>query len=162
MANEVKKEDSIEDKIANAIGKALPAAVEAMIRVQSEGAAQAKAKAIADATALIAARPVEGNCPDCRQVRRACKGQHRQAILFPKSGRFVKSFEGLCLNGIWYRSNNRGHRVLVPAEWDAENMLANWESQEEQLRSGRESFHNAGELGGKNSRVNPPAQVDLG
>lgn len=157
MSNDPKKPavDPIAEAVERAMKAALPAAVEAVVRTQAEISKQEKQSALDAANDVLKKNGIPGQkCGECRQKRKACKGQHRMAVIYPSNPRYAKSFDGLQLNGVVYRSNRRGHAIPVPADWDAEHMLAKWEFEEDQLRTGREGFHNSGEIGLKQSRVN--------
>ena len=153
MADKNDKND-IESKIAEGIAKALPAAVEALARVQQEYAKQAKDDAVKAAKDALPKFVAGELCPECRQQRRACKGEHRYVAVYPHNQRYAKHWDGVGINGVWYRSQNRWHKIAVPADCDIENKIAVWEHEEDQLRTGRESMHDSGEIGMKSSRVN--------
>lgn len=103
-------------------------------------------------------------CPECKQLQKACKGEHAQIVVYPaKYPEFGKWFRGVGINGVWYRSDNAGQLVLVPkaAEGDIMRMVAEYEENERHTRMGGRDGSGgvAGTISpsGADVRVNPTA-----
>ncbi len=96
-------------------------------------------------------------CADCGQVRAACKGKHRKAIIYPKNEDRARFFQGVRINGITYQSQNAGQEVLVPEDSNVEYMVQQWERQEDVLITGRKANHNSGQIGAGGTQGFTPA-----
>ncbi len=97
----------------------------------------------------IAAKVVQDQqCNDCGQVRKACRGKHRKAVVFPRNPMRERWFQGVFINGICYRSDFAGQPITVPADCNIEYMMDKWEENEEALITGRVKQHNSGVIGG--------------
>jgi hypothetical protein len=95
-------------------------------------------------------------CHECRQLAKSCRGKHRQAIIFPRNEAVQDFFPGLRLNGVLYDSGPDMIPVTIPAEWDAENMMAAWVAAEIINIKGRKKNRNSGvAVPGKGITVNP-------
>lgn len=129
---EVKKEEPLSDmeKIAVAVKMALSG----MQQPQAQPAKRDDGKN----------HSVGQRCPECSQpgyvnakegLFFACRGKHTRMVVFP--AKYTEWFQGVCLNGIWYRSNGHGHLLTVPAENEIGKFLENWDNQEEEYRNGK-------------------------
>lgn len=97
-------------------------------------------------TAKPAARPRVDDiprCPDCGQHETACKGKHRQAVVWPNDRHYEKFFQGVRINGVTYISNGANHRITVPAESDVEYMAHMWTENEKEIAQGRVAEHSS-------------------
>ena len=127
----------------------------AMASAQALGnALKPQARSEADIKASIEAKL---QCRDCGQSRAACKGKHKQVVIYPRNEEFGRFFKGIRINGILYRSANGGQPVTVPKNSDVEHMLAAWERQENILITGRKASHNSGSIGKAGSNGFIPA-----
>lgn len=122
-----------------------------LVTMSSMAAAQAMAQQLKPQVPtdeqLLAKVEAGSQCRDCGQVRRACKGKHRQVVVFPRNEDRARFFQGIIINGITYKSEHGGQPVIVPADADIEHMLATWEKQEDILITGRKAQHNSGSIG---------------
>lgn len=113
------------------------------------------------AMAAIAAKPVSATpqtvaqCGECKQKVNACKGKHRETVVFPFNAKWGRWFQGVYINGIRYLSNGPHEKVTVPHDSDVEYMIAMWEANEEEMKTGRERQHFTGSIGPGGSQTNP-------
>lgn len=96
-------------------------------------------------------------CPDCGQLKIACKGKHAMLLVWPQNERYAEHFDGVYLNGVRYKSPDANTRIAVPAENSILNSVRCWEESENDLRMGRKKTHRTGNLSPieGNTRVNP-------
>lgn len=76
-------------------------------------------------------------CPECRQELRACGEKHRSIVILPANHHWKDDFQGVGLNGVWYKSSSYEHKVTIPEVFDAENHIAKWETEEFNARYGK-------------------------
>lgn len=84
-----------------------------------------------------------GQCSECGQPQYvteaglgyACEGSHSQMVVWPQEDKY---WPGICLNGVWYKSNGPGHLVTVPKNNNFQQHLELWDRQEREYRTGRE------------------------
>lgn len=117
----------------------IPASLAAAARVQIEQAALGRL-AQDNARALSQER-----CGTCKQLKRGCENDHDLIVVFPV-GQFlpheaVKSFPGITVNGVTYKSRNSRHRVFVPKKNDIATAVNDWVRSESELRFGRAKAH---------------------
>lgn len=96
--------------------------------------------------AAVASGP---RCPECKQLQKACGGEHESIVVYPvKYPEFGQWFRGVGINGIWYRSDNAGQLVTVPkvAVGDILQTVINYEENERETRMGRSGGHNFGNV----------------
>ncbi len=79
-------------------------------------------------------------CPDCKQpvftlTGPACKGKHRKAVVFPRFS--PEFFNGVGINGVWYKSNSYGHAITIPEDSNIEDELRRWDDNEESMKTQR-------------------------
>lgn len=66
-------------------------------------------------------------CGTCRQKQTACKGTHRQVVVYPQRyPEFGNDFPGVTINGVKYRSSSPDEFISVP-EVAAESILCDVE-----------------------------------
>jgi hypothetical protein len=113
-----------------ALAEALPAAVQIAMQVANTPRATPQ-----EAVAAVET----GRCQDCNQPiirgKYACNKEHRTACIFPEES--PEYFPGLGLNGHWYKSNGFGHYVMIPKDFNAEEMLRRWDLSEKEARTGK-------------------------
>jgi len=136
------------DKLGATIKKVLEEVLPAIAAMQ--GAQQAK---------MFPAKPLPasagGHCHQCKQYKVACKGKHRQAVVFPRNPNYANDFPGVKLNGRVYRSNSYGHQVTVPHDCNIEYMVAEWERNEDELKLGKQKQHHSGRISPTGASINP-------
>lgn len=137
----------------------------------AKSAAEEMREAIADGIAMGIAVAAKGNtpaptqtraqarqkktCGECKQDLRGCEGKHRLMVVYPKkNGRY---FQGVIINGVRYLSNNKNHKICVPANADISNFISNWEDSEEAMKESKSREHNSGELSGSGRTSFNPA-----
>jgi hypothetical protein len=78
-------------------------------------------------------------CSECRQYTKACGGKHVEAVVIPDRPRMHKWFKGVQFNGVMYRSDGPGHRIVVPEVGlhDILGAVSKWEENEEIQEKGR-------------------------
>lgn len=142
VVDEKTLEDKIAEGIAKAMEKALPAMAQAAVQVQIS-AQDARSQSIA------ASRLTGERCADCKQFLppgvTQGKHPHKRMVVFPRSRRNGKWFQGIFINGVRYLSNHASHHITVPEDLD-ETLLANWEENEEVMKEGREATHDSGDI----------------
>lgn len=114
--------------------------------------ADALQKGIAEGIAMaqIANRPAaktvldDSRCGECRQLLRACQGEHETLVVFPQRG--GKSFPGVRLNGVLYLSSNAGHGISVPKANDIRGIIQLWEESEDNMIKNRGKTNTVGNL----------------
>lgn len=123
--------DDKKNDFADAVAIATKVAVEAFQNGQRAVAAPHKAFCL----------PTGQQCPDCAQpafitekgLKFSCGGKHAKMTVLPQE---TNHFPGLCLNGVWYKSQD-GRPITVPAENDFQEMLNKWDVQEREAQTGR-------------------------
>lgn len=124
-----------------AISRAIKEALTEAIPLAAGVAAQTTANALPKQAA-----PVDGShCNECGQLKRACRGEHRKVVVYPKQ--YGNDFPGVKINGAFYRSDHGSHMVVVPKDCNIENIVAGWEANEIVTRQGRQANHNSGSIG---------------
>lgn len=143
--------DAIANAVERAIEKALPAAVSVAV-----SALRPPAPAPVAASAAHANTPAHPGqkCHECRQLLRACKGQHMKMCVYPKNEEFGQFFQGVKVNGVVYLSDFPGHEITVPKENDIAERLQAAEQQERWNRSGRKKMRKSAHLSPEGSRFN--------
>lgn len=94
-------------------------------------------------------------CEVCRQYAVACKGKHRRAIVHPGDGHFARFFDGVCINGVWYKSDHAGHAIDVPEDSQVENLVQTWLKNEVETEQGKKHQHFSGSIGSQGTQYNP-------
>lgn len=148
MSNDTKKPEESQDEkfakmLANALKEALPAAVTAALQVQNS-IEQSKA------AAFVMSRPTGEKCSTCRQILPpGCKQgehKHRKVAVYPLTRKFGPWFQGVFINGVQYISNNLNNPIFVPADCEIENLVRNWELNEERNQEDTGSMSNLGSI----------------
>jgi hypothetical protein len=132
------------DAVAIAAGVAADAAVKALRASEPKAPPSRKRRDMGSA------------CSECGQLEIACKKQHRMIVLFPKYGK-AKSFPGVTLNGVTYKSDSPRHLICVPARSNMESTVALWDEGEERLFNARSMTHDSGSIGTGNLSNFKPA-----
>lgn len=138
--------NSMEKAIASAIEQALPAAVGAAVTAM-RGPQQVAQPAKPQLQRGL-------RCPECNQQVRACKREHRLAVIFPKMAVLEDLFPGIRLNGVTYISGGPDHRITIPKDSDLENQVAAWEERELINLRGRKKQRRSGVFSPHGSQVN--------
>ena len=164
MANDNRKNDekSLDDRIAEAVSKAVSSALTEAI----PSAMMASAKMTADSLARIMGKSEDqmkakeeevrrqmaeqAQCSKCGIKVGGCKDKHVSMYVGPHNARRFKSFPGLFLNGVQFRSPRPGIEILVPAENNFPYQIAEWERSEEELLTGRTVEHDSGSISNNN------------
>ncbi len=143
MSDETKKskgekaELTTEDTIKAAVKAAVAESVAVGMAVAREGASKGR-QLLADS---------KSQCPECRQYRSACKGKHKQVIVYPQNPRLVRpGWVGVKLNGVTYRSNDSKHKITVPAKSPVMSLLRAWEKAEEKMSISNDFRRNIGNM----------------
>lgn len=98
------------------------------------------------------------HCNECKQKGPAtkenpygspCKNEHIYMVVFPKRyPQVAKYFQGVFINSVRYLSDNRRHKILVPANCEStiDAMIEKWEDNEIETMTGegRIAEHNSG------------------
>lgn len=152
MANEVKQSAGLsKEEVTQAIQEAVKSAVAVGMAMGRQDVGTVPAK--------VAAPLFVGQCQACQQRLAACKGKHRQTVVYPKNPRYVDprrpGWVGVSINGVTYRSNGPTHKVTVPEDSCPENLVAAWEDTEDTMSQGRVGGSNLGQIGQTQSFVNP-------
>lgn len=138
-------QQAVADAIREGIKEGLPVATMAAAQVfRGPQAAQA---------APVAGRGLK--CSKCGQQARACKSQHRLAVVFPKISALADLFPGIRINGVTYISAGPEHQVIVPLKCDIENQVAQWEDREVINMRGRRKQRKSGHLSPNGASINP-------
>lgn len=146
MAKNETDEKTLEDKIAEGISRAMEKALPLM----AAAAVQTQISAQDSRNQVVALSRMTGEkCQVCSQYLppgvKQGEHPHKRVVVFPRSKRHGKWFQGLIINGVRYLSNNASHSILVPEGLDM-TLLDNWEENEEVLREGREATHDSGDI----------------
>lgn len=94
-------------------------------------------------------------CGECGQTRAGCGGKHREMVVWPSYMASERFFQGVKINGVTYRSQHAGHRIIVPADAAIEHAIGQWDKREQILQTGRKKNHNSGSIGTAGSNVRP-------
>lgn len=124
---------------AKATVEALMPAMVAAIRTKQENVPQRQGDTVKRAPVV---------CSECRQQLGACKGRHREIIIWTHEQRFMDWFDGVDINGVNYISPNRNTPVVVPAD-AADEILSKvqvYERNEMDSRLGRKALHDSGTI----------------
>lgn len=162
MASNDKKNEAVQgsgpsmaDNIEAAISKAVETALEKSIPVAVMAAQKMTNTAAATGfRGSPAPRDFGPRCSKCGQYETACGDKHVQMIVAPRNPRRFKSFPGIFINSVQYRSPNMFTPVTVPADNDFSHKIKMWEEGEEDLRNGRSVKHDSGTLSGRPGSVN--------
>lgn len=149
---------------------AAKAAVDAVMPAVASAVMQASVPRVAGNTAQVPGyRPPKRNCYLCQQDERVCGGKeenHVKMVVYPQRfPEYGKWFRGAGINGVWYRSNGPGHKIVVPtaAVGSILNQVEGYERDEresERRRSGGNDLGKMAEPGtGESTRLNQPAQT---
>lgn len=144
--------DNIEAAVAKAVETALEKAIPVAVMAAQKVAGTAQATGFRGAPARVV--DFGPRCSECGQYETACKGEHVKMIVAPRNPRRFKSFPGIFINSIQYKSPNMYTPVTVPADNDFSHKIKMWEEGEEDLRSGRTVKHDSGTLSGRPDAVN--------
>src|SRR5436853_377927 len=108
---------SVREMVKAIIDEAVPSAVMAGVQaaIQVTRGPDYRAQAEAAAKQQVDNRR---ECPDCRQLLKACHGEHVKIVVYPSNVRRGKSFPGIFLNHIQYISRTPNDLVTVPKEND--------------------------------------------
>lgn len=87
-----------------------------------------------------------GRCSECQQMLASCKSKHRQVAVYPVNPNHGRWFQGVIINGVTYLSNSAQHKIPIPEDANVEYLVAEWERNEDQLLTGRQSFHDSGSV----------------
>lgn len=153
MANDMKNPSAAmtKDDIATMVREAVSSAVAVGMAMQTAKPAAPTGAAPNDV--------LFGQCASCRQRLTACKGKHRDTVVFPKNPRYADpkrgGWVGVQLNNVSYRSNNPSHKIPVPSDFYPENIVAQWEAMEDIMAQGRVGGAHIADLSPAHSNMNP-------
>jgi hypothetical protein len=100
-----------------------------------------------------------GQCPECFQRKSACKDKHRKVVVFPRNARHARTgWTGVVLNGVMYKSNDAGHKVVIPENFQIESVLSQWEEAEDTMYQGRSGGASLGNLSPYQNRTHVTSQ----
>jgi len=130
-----------------------------MVKILQEGIAMGVAMAAQQqkpaAPAGKSVYDTGGECQWCHQRAKACGGgenpeeNHALVAVATSVPQFMRGFRGVCLNGVWYLSNDRTHRIWVPKAGlgDILSTLAKFEEAEAINKFGKApQVHHSGSL----------------
>lgn len=144
-----------DERIAKAIGDALEKALPMAAAVAAQAVANAQ-QSQQQATAMARGAILNGEkCPECRQLKIACRGKHRRVCALPSTQRHARWFQGYMVNGVRYLSSYPGHLITIPEDLPIEHAIQEYERNEDEMLHGREAFHNSGTIGPNGSSFNP-------
>lgn len=132
--------DPMAAAVERALEKTLPMAMMAMAQVLKPAPIKTDAPP---------SRNELGRCSECLQYKKACKGKHIKMVVGPRNHRRWKSWQGVYLNSVHYKSPGPGVEITVPLEQNFAYIIARWEEEEDNLREGRTMSHNSGKLSPK-------------
>ncbi len=143
--------ETLDDKIAKAVAAALTQALPLAAGVMAQSLTQAQ-QTLKNQEQLDSAkyRLTGERCEICRQVlpRGVKQGEHKhkKVVSFPKDPRNGKSWPGYKVNGVLYLSDHMNHHIDVPEDCNIEYALQSWEEEEANIRFGKVTQLNSGDL----------------
>lgn len=93
---------------------------------------------------------IHETCDVCKQIKKACNGEHTLMIVYPqKYPEWAGFFPGIKINGVPYRSGNEHHRIYVPtcAVSTIANATIAFEQAEKNIHIKRKKKHDSGSIG---------------
>lgn len=89
-------------------------------------------------------------CSVCKQIKKACNGEHTLTIVYPqKYPEWAGFFPGIKINGVVYRSGNENHRIYIPTVSASTilNAVLAFEEAEKNIHIRRKKKHDSGSIG---------------